>query len=334
MALAAMLAMVLLLIADLIVHHRAQQSAGLNRWGYRGPVVSAKKSGELRVVMLGGSTVFGYGVQWDQSVPANLERTLNASRPFSVVNLGFNNEGAYSFVPTLKDFEYLDYDIVVLYEGYNDMPGDEGPNTSVFRHNSAVFRLTGYFPILPLYLDEKAMMLRYGGDLSAAYAADRGETAKTVFRPNMAARTSAAALDGVAKATNSLGEQLGRLSKDTAPGFARVSTIGCSFPWINYCDSVHAAVRDVLARGKRVIVAGQPRMSVPVTAAHAKQQHMLGEMIRHEFASEPHVAYVDLGNVIDLADPTYTFDAMHLNGDGNRKVAEALAPHVLAMAAK
>jgi hypothetical protein len=334
MAMSAALALVLLLVADLIVHHRAERSAGLNRWGYRGPVASAKRGGQLRAVMLGGSTVFGYGVQWDQSVPANLERTLNASRPFSVVNLGFNNEGAYSFVPTLRDYEYLDYDIVVLYEGYNDMPGDEGPNTSVFRRNSAVFRLTGYFPILPLYLDEKAMMLRHGGDLGAAYAADRGEAPKTVFRPNIAARTSAAALDTVATMTNSLGAQLGRLSKVEPPSYARVSRIGCSFPWVNYCDSVHAAVRHVLSQGKKVIVVGQPRMSTGVGVVHERQQKMLGAMIRSEFASETHVAYVDLGDAINLNDPTDTFDAMHLNADGNRKVAEALAPHVLALAAK
>ncbi|HEX6164350.1 MAG TPA: GDSL-type esterase/lipase family protein [Vicinamibacterales bacterium] len=334
MALSVVAALIVLLVADLIVHRRAERSAGLNRWGYRGPVAGSKRDGELRAVMLGGSTVFGYGVQWDQSLPVLLEQQLNASRPFSVVNLGFNNEGAYSFAPTLRDYEYLDYDIVVLYEGYNDMPGDEGPNTSVFRHNSAVFRLTGYFPILPLYLDEKAMMLRYGGDLGAAYAADRGETPKTVFRPNVAARTSAAALDGVAKATNALGEQLGRLSKIEQPEYARVSRIGCSFPWINYCDSVHTAVRLALSKGKRVLVVGQPRMSGTVTEAHARQQHMLGTMIRTEFASEPRVAYVDLGNAVSLADPNYTFDAMHLNADGNRKVAEALAPHVLAIAAK
>ncbi len=335
MSLSVIAALVFLLIADLYVHSRAERTAGLNRWGYRGPVASSKKSGELRVVMLGGSTVFGYGLQWDQAIPAQLERVLSASRPFSVINLGYNNEGAYAFVPTLRDFEYLDYDIVVLYEGYNDMPGDEGPNTSVFRRDSALYRLTGYFPILPLYLNEKAMMLRHGGDLGAAYSADRAtETPKTVFRPNVAARTSAAALDTVATVTNSLGAQLGRLSKLEAPAYARISRIGCSHPWVNYCDSVHAAIREVLAQGKKVIMVGQPRMSVPVTVAHGKQQHMLGAMIQGEFASEPHALYVDLGDVVNLADATFTFDAMHLNADGNRKVAEALAPHLLALAAK
>jgi hypothetical protein len=328
-------AMLLLLIADLIVHQRAERSAGLNRWGYRGPVAASKRDGELRAVMLGGSTVFGYGLSWQESIPSQLERVLDGTRPFSVINLGFNNEGAYSFLPTLRDFKYLDYDIVVLYEGYNDFPGDEKPNTTVFRHDSAIFRLTGYFPILPLYLEEKAMTVRYGGDLAAAYAVKRGEQPKTVFTPGIVDRTSATALDTVAKMTNSLGAQLGRLSKAEAPAFARVSRIGCSFPWVNYCESVHAAVRYAAADGKRVIVVGQPRMKdAELREAHERQQRMLGDMIRREFESQPAIQYVDLGGVIDLSDPAFTFDAMHLTVDGNRKIAEALAPHVLVMAAR
>ena len=54
--LSVMAAFLLLLVADLVVHRRAERSAGLNRWGYRGPVASAKQPGQLRAVMLGGST--------------------------------------------------------------------------------------------------------------------------------------------------------------------------------------------------------------------------------------------------------------------------------------
>ena len=35
----------LVLVADLAVHHRAERSAGLNRYGYRGPVVRGKQPG-------------------------------------------------------------------------------------------------------------------------------------------------------------------------------------------------------------------------------------------------------------------------------------------------
>src|SRR4051812_21414965 len=93
------LAIVTLLLIDIYLHGKFQRSAGLNVWGYRGPVVSRKAPGEFRIVVLGGSTVFGYGVKWDESFPAALERKLAARtpRPFKVVNLGYNNEGAYSF---------------------------------------------------------------------------------------------------------------------------------------------------------------------------------------------------------------------------------------------
>src|SRR5689334_15479584 len=135
MTLSLVMIMGLLLVADLIVHHRAEKSAGLNRYGYRGPVIGRKQPGELRVAMVGGSTTFGYGVAWNESIPAYLESKLKQrlGRPVSVVNLGFNNEGAYAFLPNLQDFAYLDYDVIILYEGYNDLGGDERPNRSVFR---------------------------------------------------------------------------------------------------------------------------------------------------------------------------------------------------------
>jgi hypothetical protein len=87
--------------------------------------------------MLGGSSAYGYGTTWDKAIPAILERRLagrNAGpfRKFGVINLGYNNEGAYSFTFTLKDYQSLDYDLVCLYEGYNDVLGDwRAPNLSV-----------------------------------------------------------------------------------------------------------------------------------------------------------------------------------------------------------
>src|SRR6185295_927703 len=108
-----------LLAADMYMHERAGRSAGLNVWGYRGPVVPRKQPGEVRVVVLGGSTVFGYGLTWDQAFPALLEQTLNgqsSGRPrFRVINLGYNSEGAFSFRYTLEDYAYLRPDIVCLY---------------------------------------------------------------------------------------------------------------------------------------------------------------------------------------------------------------------------
>ena len=106
-------AFVALLAVDVYLHTRFQKSAGVNIWGYRGPTVGRKRSDEFRIALLGGSSAFGYGVSWQESMPAVLEQKLTrTTRRYTVVNLAYNNEGAYSFLFTLKDFAYLNYDLV------------------------------------------------------------------------------------------------------------------------------------------------------------------------------------------------------------------------------
>jgi hypothetical protein len=328
---------VLFLIADLVLHRRAEKSAGLNRYGYRGPVIGRKQPNELRVAMLGGSTVFGYGVAWNESIPAFLEPKLQAQlgRPVTVVNLGYNNEGAYSFQPNLEDFAYLDYDVIVLYEGYNDLPGDEGPNRSVYRRNSAIFRAFGYFPILPLYLEEKAGSLRYG-DLNAAYEESRRkeEDRQVVFRPGLAQRTGAAALEAISSMTTALDGQLENSAARPAITESD-STTGCTVPYVNYCESVAAAVRYGLAHGKGVVVGSQPRAMGEGLAheRHIRQQAMLAAMVQRNFGQEPRVAWADFSTLVDLTSVDATFDGMHLKPEANAAVAAALVEPVSKVAA-
>jgi hypothetical protein len=327
-----------LLAADLILHWRAERSAGLNRYGYRGPVVGRKRPGELRVVMLGGSTVFGYGVAWNESIPAFLEPALQArmGRPVSVVNLGYNNEGAYSFVPNLEDFAYLDYDMIVLYEGYNDLPGDEGVNRSVYRRDSAVYRRTGYFPILPLYLDEKVKMLRHGGSVNAAYEAE-GQSAQpgtVVFKPGLAQRTSAAALEAVSSMTKALDGQLAKTGAVPPPTAEKQSTLGCRFPYVTYCESVAAAVRFGRSRGKAVVVGSQPLLhGARSLELHTRQQEMLSAMVAREFGNDHGVVFAGFARLVDLTSVDVTFDGMHLKPEANAIVASALVEPVLNAAA-
>lgn len=316
------------LAADLVLHQRAERSAGLNRWGYRGPVVGKRQPGEVRVVMLGGSTAFGYGVTWDEAIPAQLERVLGeqaAGVPVRVVNLGFNNEGAYSFLPTLQDYDSLDYDLVVLYEGYNDVMGDAGPNRAVYRHESVVFRLTGYFPILPLWLDEKAKTLRYGS-LEAAYQAARpGSVNTTVFKPGLATRTSATALEAAETVSSALGRQLGRLAAQPS-ATPHASEAGCATPWSAYCDSVLAAARYVINLNKAVAIVAQPLLGSDGREPHRRQQQALSDMVQRQFAGNPRVRYVDLTGALDLETSPHAFDGMHLDGEGNAIIAGALVP--------
>ncbi len=311
--------------ADLYAHSRVEASVSFNRFGYRGREVGRKRPGETRIVMLGGSTVHGFDVRVDETLPAQLERELlKTGANVSVVNLGYIGEGAYAFVPTLRSYEYLDSDIVLLYEGYNDLWGDAKPNTILGRHASPVFRMTGYFPVLPLVLRDKAAFLR-----------GRPDPSQAVFRPGLSSSASAAALDATAAIADAFNRSLDSI---VDPVESRPHTgPGCPSPWSHYCRSVSAAVQYALSHGKRVIVIGQPRLRYRTAYSpdnsferHTSQQRALSEMLARDFAGDGRVRYLDMGNVVDTSDVSLAFDGMHLNARGNGIVAAALAPAVLA----
>jgi hypothetical protein len=302
-------------IVDMVLRRHYTPTLGLNMWGYRGPVVGRKAPGERRVVMLGGSTVFGFGVSPTQTIAAYLEQRLLAQRrdPVSVVNLGYVREGAWSFRTTLADYAYLDYDAAVLYEGYNDL---RAVNRRTFRRDSPIFRLTGYFPILPLVLEEKSRAIRYGGDLGDRYGHE-----DPVFRPGRAEKATAGALKTAAEATRALERILGPLTRDSAARAQSGPLTSCGEPLRRYCENVGAGVDEALARGARVLVVSQPYIS----DTHVAQQRDLAGFVRERFGRDPRVAYLDLGAAIDLRSAELAWDSMHLTPRGNAALAEKLA---------
>lgn len=304
-----------LLGADLYLHHRYDRVSTVNVWGYRGPLIGGKPSGAVRVVVLGGSTAFGYGVSWDEAFSYYLEQRLNERAPgrFSVVNLGFNNESAASFLPTLQDFEFLNYDLAVLYEGYNDLL--ERARYDVYRRQSMVFTATGYMPILPMVLQEKLFAWRYAGDVGRGYQRD-GADERTVFRSSH---------DRQAGGGLALERQLGALTPDAG---AAAATDGCAPDWTQYCTAVLQAVRYARSQGARVIVATQPY----IADRHINQQEALSRAITGEFAADPGVVRANLGRTIDLRNPEQAFDGIHLTATGNRIVAAALVAPILTLA--
>jgi lysophospholipase L1-like esterase len=306
-------------VVDALLRWHYADSVALNRWGYRGPVAGIKRANERRVVVLGGSTAFGFGVPPDQTFAAHLGRRLAEQRttPVTVVNLGYVREGAWAFRHTLTDYAYLGYDVAVLYEGYNDL---RRSNTRAFRRDSPVFRATGYLPLLPLVLSEKARAIRYGGDLAARFGRE-----DPVFRPDLADRAAAGALKAMAEVTRSLEQVLGPLSRD-GEAAARPVPSGdvCAEPFRHYCEGVAAGVEEALARAARVLVVTQPFVS----DAHVEQQRHLAAMLRARYARDPRVAHVDLGWAIDLRDPALAFDGMHLTPRGNAVIADRLLPPV------
>jgi len=315
-----------LVAADVRVHHRLERSAGVNVWGYRGPTVPRKAGGEHRLVVLGGSTAFGDGVNWDEAFPAQLETALRPlskdGAPVRVVNLGFNAEGAYSFVFSLTDYASLDYDGAILYEGYND---SNGLNQFVGRHDSLVFRVFGYYPLLDIALKEKALALRSGGDLNAAYAG------KTVFRPGITARTTAAALETAVRISETLHSQIEGFRtappRPTEYSDVHVEDVGCTGNWRHYCASMDRAIRFLLERNKKALIVTQPY----IRDGHRAQQAQLRSMLASRYGGNRNVGYANLGDLIDLEHSPLSYDTMHLTRDGNGVVARALVASVAAL---
>lgn len=320
--LASGLATVGLLAVDIYLHGRYERSAGYNIWGYRGPRVGSKKPNEIRIAVLGGSTAFGYGVTWDESIPAILEQQLTTpAQPVSVVNLGYNNEGAYSLRFTLEDYQWLDYDLAVLYDGYNDLNYNAPDmNRQVYRRDSPVFRWTGYLPIFPIIFKEKAAVLLTGGDVGAAYSQQ-----KTVFRPGLAARGAAGVLGAAASAGNAL--QVGLNSMATPAHLGEAIKQGdCESPWQIYCESVASAIAYARASGVDVVFAGQPATHDPaMQPRHVHQQEQIALMTARRFGQDARVRYVSLRDAVNLTNEQLSFDGMHLTAEGNRIVAEKMA---------
>jgi hypothetical protein len=321
-----------LLAIDVYLHGRYERSAGFNVWGYRGPSAGRKKANEYRVVLLGGSAAYGYGVTADQAIPAQLEQLLRArtqSPVFSVLNLGYNNEGAYAFKPTLDDYAFLRYDLALLYEGYNDM-SQVRTNTQVFRHESPVFRLTGYMPIFPIIFREKAGAM-ISGDPGAIYRHDP----KTVFHASLAAKTGATVLTTTADVAKALEAQLGRVAAEPPPHVEDGTHTGCG-RWSQYCRSIELAVEFALHNRAQVMVVTQPylRMEESLHALHMQQQSALRDFLARRFGSDRDVKYVNLGDAVDLENPHLSFDHMHLRAEGNTRLASQLVEPVLEMAAR
>lgn len=320
-----------LLALDLYAHHRFERGVLVNVWGYRGPVIGRKQPGEYRVAVFGGSAAFGFGVKWEESMPALLETRLAAQRPpIRVVNLAFNGEGAYSFPFTMDDYAYLDYDMVLVYEGYNDLFGDPAtPQRQVFRHESPLFRATGYLPIFPIVAREKASVILYG-DTRAVYAG--AHRTNTVFTPGLATKTTAEILKSAAAIGESLERQLGHVvASDVAAPAAAGDVSGCSGTWAPYCREMFVTVAKARAMQKDVTVVTQPYLlGEAVRAAHQAQQLEVATMLGRRFAADAHVHYLNLGDTVDVMDPELSFDRMHLTASGNDRIAAALAAPVLA----
>jgi lysophospholipase L1-like esterase len=100
--------------------------ATANALGYRGPVVTLPKpAGTFRIVLLGGSTTHGWGVNDDETLDRFLRDTLRRARgdlAIDVVNLGFDGYDALQLLERLRsEAPRFAPDVAIIHEGINDV---------------------------------------------------------------------------------------------------------------------------------------------------------------------------------------------------------------------
>lgn len=100
---------------------------GHNRLGYRGPeIAQPKPPGVYRIVALGGSTTYGFGIERDENTwPGQLQRFLREDYGYEqveVINAGVQE---YTTWESLVNLEFrlldLDPDLIIVYHATNDI---------------------------------------------------------------------------------------------------------------------------------------------------------------------------------------------------------------------
>jgi hypothetical protein len=237
------LAATLTVALDMYAHKRVEDLAGVNFWGYRGPVAAHRQPNEIRIVLVGGTRAFGWGEpgsalasQVRRLILLTIDRPGSVLRPVVVLNLGRLGALPDSYPPTLDHFGYLQPDVICIYDdlGVRGAVPEEG--------TSAVFALTGYAPALPLVLREKGLVWRLG-DVKRGYAGvdSPPDSARSPLR-----RAAGSTLEAVA---GGLG------AADRIAARAVVTRARRSAP---YADAMAAAIDAAHRHAKGVVVAVSP----------------------------------------------------------------------------
>ena len=333
---------------DIYLHNRDIEGRyglnTLNIWGYRGDPAPKSTNNQVRIAVVGGSTAWGYGVPTQDSFPSQLQELLKKEiAPIApiVLNLAFNNEGAFGYWANLEDYKNLNYDLVILYTGVNDSGGE---NYLQWRRNSLIFRLTGYLPILPEILRSQLGNLRAGRGTSGP------EDPRIIFDPkfseNLQKKLTQEKLDTylensqnknnnqfnskheTAKEGSEGAEGAGSSQKSSdsirtkglnlAPVVPNASL--CPKRWNFYCNQIKKSIDFVIGQDKQVLIVGEPLLS----ETQAEQQKNLRIFLDSHYQKDPRIQYADFGFAVDVSNPQIAFDGMHLTAEGNRQIASLL----------
>jgi hypothetical protein len=294
---------------DVYAHKRTDGVAGLNIWGYRGPVTPQKQPNELRILLVGGTRAFGWGQDAFGTSSTLLRRLIMLEtdrpgavlRPITVVNLGRIGASAHSYAGTLDHYAYLDPDLVCIYDDLG-MPFDAG------ERRSGIFALTGYVPALPLVLREKGIRWRVG-DVRRGYEPGASPDPATPWWR----RTAGGALEFAGQLAQSVDETLASREPSLEP--ARTP----------YAQALVAAIDTAESHARGVVVV----LSPAETAGQAETRRAVRDVLTPLLESRRTLRVVDLSDVPELTDPALRLDGWNYGAQAITAATTRMTPAVL-----
>tara|TARA_B100000963_G_scaffold361331_1_gene396204 strand:- start:328 stop:1377 length:1050 start_codon:yes stop_codon:yes gene_type:complete len=323
--------LLLIYSADRIVGNKFNKIyAGWNTEGYRGELKKEKDKNTKRIIALGGSTTFGYGTKSNESWPFLLEQKfISNNKDVDIVNLGGLSHGIWAIYKDIIHYEYLNYDYVIIFNGYNDV----NPNILAQyskRHNNPIFKNFGYLPTLDVYIYEKIALLLYG-DLEKFYANKYNEADDIfVFDSNKKQLTEEENQKLQKKLEKLFIEkQIGtkeqidqvddkkKLDLEIDQAMVRKPDGSIEEPFKDYIDEYTKVLDYLTKKNVKIIVIHQPDLDNVILDLQKKKVESL-------LLNYPDVLVLNFRNLIDLEDKKLSTDGMHLTYDGNKIISDEI----------
>ncbi len=260
-----------------------------NTEGYRGEQLEEKKPGEYRVACFGGSTTFGFWVEAEEAWPAQLNKDLQNKGSYSVANLGANNQGIYGISYDIKNYEYLNYDMAVIYNGETDRDPRILSDFN-FRGDDLFFEAFGYKTILGFYIKEAIRRV----------TPVQQNDSVPVFQKGMSG-------DSI---KNNVSAYYAVFNKEAEKMLA-----ARELPYQLYIEQLDEVLAYLVQKKIRTVLVCQPG------AYHSIQQQKVRQLLQAKYSGK--VEYINLSELFTDINKV-SFDGMHLTKEGNRVVAEAL----------
>jgi len=106
-------------------HYTYQHKVQLNSHGFRSREIEPKQEGELRVLALGDSLLYGQGVATEDTITAEMETLLRErmpGRPVNVINAGHRAYDTRQELGLVRELgAELDPDVVIVFWFWNDL---------------------------------------------------------------------------------------------------------------------------------------------------------------------------------------------------------------------